>query len=136
MADRTLSIPAWHELAIEGTMLPVRITISGGSMAPLIRRGRDYVTIVPVSGGLAVGDIVLFSDPRKERYVLHRIWKLDGENVQTWGDSCVSPDAWMHVSDIWGKVVLIERGRHRIIPDPKKGMALARVWHAVRKVRG
>lgn len=135
MADRTLSIPEWHELALEGTMLPMRILIHGGSMMPLIRRGRDYVTIVPVSGRLAIGDIVLFSDPHKERYVLHRVWKLDGERVQTWGDSCESPDAWLQTADVWGKAVLIERGRRRIIPDPRKGRALARIWHVVGKVR-
>ena len=139
-AKHSLSVSEWHRLSLEGTMLPVRTLIGGYSMEPLIRYNRDYVTIIPLSESLAVGDIVLFSDPYQKRYVLHRVWTLENERVLTWGDNCDSPDAWMTVNDIWGKVILIERGKHKITPDARKGLLFARFWHitgrAYRILRG
>ena len=139
-ANHSLSVSEWHKLSLEGTMLPVRTLISGYSMEPLIRYNRDYVTVIPLSESLAEGDIVLFSDPYQKRYVLHRVWTLENERVLTWGDNCDRPDAWMTVNDIWGKVILIERGKHKITPDAQKGLLYARLWHitgrAYRKLRG
>ena len=139
-ANHSLSVSEWHKLSLEGTMLPVRTLISGYSMEPLIRYNRDYVTVIPLSESLAEGDIVLFSDPYQKRYVLHRVWTLENERVLTWGDNCDRPDAWMTVNDIWGKVILIERGNHKITPDARKGLLFARFWHiagrAYRILRG
>ena len=124
-----LSIPEWHEMAGNGIYMPVRILIHGDSMFPLIRMERDYVTIVPAIGNISAGDIVLFSDPGKERYVLHRVWKIRNEAVLTWGDNCRAADGWLPMDAIWGKVTLIERGMKEIHPDPVKGIRLARMWH-------
>ena len=124
-----LSIPDWHEMAKNGICVPVRILIHGGSMFPLIRMDRDYVTIVPVTGNLTAGDIVLFADTGEERYVLHRVWKMQKGMVLTWGDNCRAADGWLPVDAIWGKATLIERGRKKIHPDPAKGLRLARIWH-------
>ena len=139
-ANHSLSVSEWHKLSLEGTMLPVRTLIGGYSMEPLIRYNRDYVTVIPLSESLAEGDIVLFSDPYQKRYVLHRVWTLENERVLTWGDNCDRPDAWMTVNDIWGKVILIERGKRKITPDAQKGLLYARLWHitgrAYRKLRG
>lgn len=126
---QSLSIPQWRAMAQSGTVIPMRIPIHGGSMYPLIRMDRDPVTIMPLQDTFQVGDIVLFSDPEMERYVLHRVWKIDGERVLTWGDNCPCPDAWLPVDAIWGKAVLIERGKRKICPDPVKGLRLARFWH-------
>lgn len=46
---RLLTIPQWRELAQNGTVLPMRIPLDGDSMRPLIRRGRDMVTFVPLT---------------------------------------------------------------------------------------
>ena len=43
--------------------------------------------------------------------------------------TCDKPDGWIPLEAIWGKAVLIERGRREIRPSPRKGMILARVWH-------
>lgn len=130
--NRSLSIPEWHALALEGKELPVRILINGVSMFPLIRRNRDYVTIMPLRGEPAEGDIVMFLNPRREGgYVLHRVWKVRDGRVLTWGDNCKKPDGWLQLEDIWGKAVLIERGGKRIVPDPEKGLSLAKAWHVL-----
>ena len=126
-----LSITEWHDLAGEGAPIPMRILIRGNSMFPLIRINRDYVTIYPLQGRPETGDIVMFAIPERNRYVLHRAWKVEDDRVLTWGDNCKNPDGWLPLEMIWGKAVLIERGKRDIRPDRKAGMRLARLWHHV-----
>ena len=133
---RTLTIDKWHELAMNGAPLPMRVPINGISMAPLIRRNRDMVTIMPLKEPPVVGDIVMFSDPRvEERYVLHRLWKVEGDRVLTWGDNCVGPDAPLTPDRLWGKAVLIERGKRVITPKPARGLRWARFRHPIVRVK-
>ena len=89
---RQLTISEWHSMAREGTAIPVRILIKGDSMFPLIRINRDYVTVLPLDEQPEKGDIVMFADQVKQRYVLHRVWKIEGDRVMTWGDNCSRPD--------------------------------------------
>ena len=134
MMKRSLSIPEWHWMALRDEAPPVRIMLHGGSMFPLIRMDRDYVTIESLKERPKPGEIVLFPDLAcKERYVVHRVRKVEGDNVLTWGDNCSNPDPWMPLDAIWGRVVLIERGEKQIRPDRKKGLRHARAWNFVRK---
>ncbi len=121
-------------MALEGSAPPVRIQLNGGSMFPLVRMNRDYVTIVPPERELVPGDIVLFSEANTERYVVHRVWEIHNGQVLTWGDNCLRPDGWFPREVIWGQVVLIERGKRRITPEPRKGLRWARFWHHGSKV--
>lgn len=125
----TLSIPQWHAMALDGSKVPMRILIHGGSMYPLIRMDRDYVTIMPLEEEIQVGDIVLICHPEADRYVLHRVWQKENGRALTWGDNCPCADGWQPLDSIWGKATLVERGKRTIHPDRKKGMRLARFWH-------
>ena len=107
----TLTIPEWHDPARDGAAPPMRIRIDGNSMFPLVRIHRDHVTIRPVEEAPVPGDIVLFADPDRPRYVLHRVWAVEEDRVLTWGDNCPRPDGWIPREAIWGQAVLIERGR-------------------------
>lgn len=80
---RGLSVQEWHALTQQGAHIPVRIQVNGISMQPLVRKGRDYVTILPLEHAPKRGDIVLFSDPVRERYVLHRAWTVEETQVKT-----------------------------------------------------
>ena len=131
--NRSLSIPEWHRMALEGTAPQVRILLNGGSMFPLVRWNRDYVTVAPQKGMPAVGDIVLFYERGKDRYVVHRVWEVRDGTVLTWGDNCASADGWISPEEVWGKIILIERGKRTIQPDPAKGMRWARFWHQAGK---
>ena len=130
---KTISIPEWHRMGEEGNAPPVRIRLSGNSMYPLIRRNRDYVTVMPSEKLPEAGDIVLFTDPGRGRYVMHRVWAVRDGRILTWGDNCRDPDWWMPAENILGKTILIERGKRTIHPDPKKGMLLAGFWHRAGK---
>ena len=127
--NRSYSIPQWHQMALEGNAPPVRILLHGSSMFPLIRVKRDYVTVVQPEEIPVRGDIVLFSDPGRTRYVVHRVWAVKDGEVLTWGDNCLNPDGWLSAESVWGKIVLIERGGWKIKPDPRKGICWAVFWH-------
>ncbi len=75
-----LDIIEWLELCRSGACPPVKITLAGNSMRPLIRKDRDLVTIVPLSRSLKIGDVVLFSR-FDGSYVVHRLYKINGDCV-------------------------------------------------------
>lgn len=132
--NRTLSIPEWHRMAQEGIMLPVRIPLTGWSMEPLIRMDIDFVTVMPLETKPQIGDIVLFMDQDRKRYVMHRVWSLKDQEILTWGDNCLKPDEWLPINAVWGKAVQIERGKRKIETNPEKGMKWARFWHQAGKI--
>ncbi len=131
---KTISIPEWHQLAARGAAPPVRIQLNGGSMAPLIRMNRDYVTIVQLEGIPAIGDIVLFYEPYTGRYIVHRVWNIQDGRILTWGDNCTKPDGWLPREAVWGKITRIERGKRTFYPNPEKGLKWASFWHKTGRV--
>ena len=132
--NRSISIPEWHQMALQGNAPPVRIQLSGYSMNPLIRGYQDYVTVAPAEGEIRTGDIVMFCEPGTGRYVMHRVWDQRDGQYLIWGDNCPKPDGWMPADAIWGRITLIERGQREIRPDPAKGVRWARFWHQAGKV--
>lgn len=131
---RLLTIPLWRELAQGGTVLPMRIPLDGDSMCPLIRRGRDRVTFVPLDRPLKRGDVALFEAP-PGRYVAHRVYRLEENRVQTLGDHCWNPDPWMPVSAVLGLATQVERGKRTIPLDCPFMRALGRIWMALLPLR-
>lgn len=127
--SRCLSVAQWHELARTGLAPPMRIPLDGDSMLPLIRRGIDRVTVVPLKRPVRVGDVVLFESP-PGRYVVHRVFRLRLDSVQTLGDHCAWPDAWMPQSSVLGLIVQAERGRWRIPLDTDAACVVGRAWMA------
>lgn len=131
---REISIEAWHALTIEGIDLPVHIQLYGHSMHPLIRFRQDYVTIRPVSRSLLPGDIVLFQRG-DGRYVVHRVWKLRRQTVQTLGDHCMAPDEPIPAADVLGLVTHIQRGAHTFCVDTPFWRAAGRLRSASMPLR-
>lgn len=130
----SVNIRTWHELGLEGSMLPVTITLDGDSMRPLIRRGKDRVTILPLMRDIKIGDVVLFCGG-KERYVVHRVYKLREGWVRTLGDNCLNPDPWMPLEQVWGLIVRMERGGRSYRLDSEGARIWGRVWMALYPVR-
>lgn len=131
---QSLSIHEWHALGQAGTSIPVTICLEGDSMRPLIRRGMDPVTIVPLMRPLKIGDIVLFQGGAN-RYVVHRVYKLKAGLVRTLGDNCYNPDPWMPLANVWGLVVRYSRNGRTYLPDTSVSRFWGRVWMALHPVR-
>ena len=122
-----LDIAEWVALCQDGACLPVKITLAGNSMHPLIRIHRDVVTIVPLYRSPKVGDVVLFARD-DGNYVVHRLYKIKGETVQTLGDGCIVPDASMPITAICGLVTSVKRGRWVIRLDTAVARFFGRIW--------
>lgn len=128
------SIPMAQWCALEGAAPPVTICLEGDSMRPLIRRGRDPVTIVPLQRPLKKGDVVLFT-LGDGRFVVHRVWRLRDGLVRTLGDHCQNPEPWFPQGQVLGQVIRFQRGgrAHRL--DTPLARALGRGWMAALPLR-
>ena len=134
----SLSIEQWMAMREDGAIAPpIWFTVVGGSMFPLIRRNRDRVMLVSVDPReIKVGDIVLFPGRfRTANYCLHRVWKLDGDRVQTFGDGNPQPDGWFPRARILGRVQLIQRGNKTIDCDDPKVQRRAARWARLWRLR-
>ena len=92
---------------------PVVIKARGNSMLPFIRNDRDSVEIVR-SDSYEVGDIVL-SEIAAGKYVLHRLFRVEGENATLKGDGNLRGTESCRLSDISGRVRCIIRPSGRKI---------------------
>ena len=102
-------------------------------MRPLIRRGRDPVTIVPLQRTLKKGDVVLFN--LGERYIVHRVWRLKPGWVRTFGDNCWNPEPWFPEEQVLGQVVRFIRNGRTIRLDTPFARAWGRMWLSVHPIR-
>ena len=134
MQIRTIPMEQWCALARENVAPPVTICLEGESMRPLIRKGRDPVTIVPVRGEMKKGDVVLFT-LGDGRYVVHRVWRLREGLVRTLGDNCVNPEPWFPRTQVLGQVVRFSRNGHVFRLDTPAARAFGRVWMALFPMR-
>jgi hypothetical protein len=92
----------------------VRMTVNGSSMLPFIRDG-EVVELEPIHPLPRMGDIVLLQCS-EERYVLHRVVRMEGDALFLRGDAqryCQGP---FTQSDVLGRVTMIYRnGRARAL---------------------
>lgn len=132
--SRTISVENWHILATEGIDIPIPVFLSGDSMRPLIRKGLDKVTVVPLRRPVKPGDIVLFADVNG-RYVVHRVWKQWGDQVFTIGDHCADPDVPLMKSMVWGLVVKVQRGGWKLPLDNPVARGFGKLWMALLPLR-
>ena len=85
--------PVMRECLAEGQ--EVVLTVTGNSMSPILRHGRDQVVLVQATdpAALQAGDVPLYQR-RNGRFVLHRIVERDdGHSRYRWHDAEVLPSA-------------------------------------------
>ncbi|MCI8712575.1 MAG: S26 family signal peptidase [Ruminococcus sp.] len=142
---RDISIDEWHELARaageEGRHMALRFHVTGVSMVPTIRNGLDGVVVLPLDEervkDVEKGDVILF---RKKNlvgdYVLHRVWKVEGDKVQTIGDGNLCADEWITRDKIYGVAVELHKGNQKIRLDSAWMWLWGRLWLFLLPVRG
>lgn len=115
-----LSVEQWLELVQRGANIPVTIPLMGTSMLPVIRYKVDPTTIVPLNREPVEGDIVLFRRFGDGAWVVHRVYRVMGDQVQTWGDNSPRPDHPVSREDVPGLVVSICRNGKTIRLDTEE----------------
>lgn len=101
-------------------------TVQGRSMYPLLKSETDRVLLV-APDKLSVGDVALYK--RGEKYVLHRIVRIDGRRFIVRGDNCGFADACLEEKDIIAKLKGYFRGED-LIEDisVKRQYPFAIIW--------
>ncbi len=128
----TAAVDEWLGLVRGGMNIPVRITLDGVSMEPLIRKDTDVVTITPLERKVRRGDIVLFLDTL-DRYCVHRVIRWKKGKIITRGDNCMGADFASEPERMIGLVVSVTRDGRRIFLDTRRS-ELSR-WRQCVKIR-
>ena len=100
----------------------LRFLARGRSMYPFIREG-DAITVEPIEGGqLRLGDVIFYKS-NEGRIVIHRVIKRvfhsDSLMAVTKGDANLALDRSVPLTQVLGRVKLIERGTHTIVLDAR-----------------
>ena len=115
MANEVL-LPQVVQMLAEGHT--VTLPLRGRSMRPFLEDGRDKALLVAVKEPPRVGDAVL-AEISKGHYVLHRIVKIDGEDVTLRGDGNLGTES-CRIEDVRAlATAFFRKGRNE--PDSVKG---------------
>jgi hypothetical protein len=126
-SDSGICLEKWRELGENGAGIPVKMSLHGISMKPLIRPEKDIVTIMPLVRNPMVGDIVMFRRADGKN-IAHRVYRVFPNGIQTWGDNCQRPDAPIKREDIYGLIVSMEKNGRTYLLDTDKQRAYGIRW--------
>lgn len=117
-----------------GEGVSVTFPVNGRSMLPFIVGGRESV-ILEKFESLKIGDVVL-AWVDGNRYVIHRIVKMDGENLTLMGDGNLIGVEHCCVADVRARAVAVvnAHGRKRSL-DFGLRKAAAKLWMILKPVR-
>ena len=90
-----------------------RFKAKGFSMSPFIKDG-DIVTVSPLFGVPALGDVVAIIHPETEKLIVHRIIGKRKDFYLIKGDNVCEIDGFIPDKNIIGRVTRIERSGKRI----------------------
>ena len=94
----------------------------GVSMEPMLREGRDVVTIRAAKPGerFAVNDVVMYYRAGDRKYTLHRIVEVGPAGYTIIGDNCVTYERDIPFEDVLGVLVSFVRdGKPCTVEDPE-----------------
>ena len=108
-----------------------------GAMREMYSSLKKWPVLLPVKAeALKKGDIVLFPvQIAGADYCLHRIYRREGDSVQTMGDANRRPDGWISKGDIVGKAIVIQRGSTTIDCESPKWQRRFRWWNRFWRIR-
>ena len=112
----------------------VTLPVNGNSMLPFIIGGKESVILQP-PGLTDVGDVVL-AWVNGNRYVIHRIIRIDDHQVTLMGDGNLVGTERCTLSDIKARAthVVDAKGRRRYLYSNWRRWA-ARAWYVLRPIR-
>ena len=116
----------------------VTIPVKGYSMLPFIRGGKDLVELDVPRAPLQPYDIVLFhvGTESEGRWVMHRILKVEGDNLTIMGDGVYRGREHVKSSQVYARAIkIIRAGKTPVDPYSKKQVRLFRFWYVIRPLR-
>lgn len=121
-------------IRLAGEGVSVTLPVNGQSMLPFIIGGKESV-ILEKPDALAVGDVVLaWADG--SRYVVHRIIRINGDNVTLMGDGNLAGTEHCTLADVKAKATHVVSADEKIhYLYHKRRQRAVRLWYAVRPLR-
>ena len=112
----------------------VTLPVKGYSMLPFIIGGQESVELVKPER-LAVGDVVL-AWINGCRYVVHRIIRIDGDQVELMGYGNLVGNEHCHISEVPARAeyVISRHGKRRYLYSPLR-VAESRLWWKLKPLR-
>lgn len=129
--ENDILIPELARLLNEGK--EVRFTPSGVSMRPFIEGDKDSVILAPLNRAPQRGDILLAQVQTlcgRTTYVLHRLIRIEGQDLILQGDGNLSGEERCNTADIIGIVTRIENPKGR-----RKPLTRGFIWYGLRPLR-
>ena len=99
-------VAALKEMVEQG--MEVSMTVSGTSMEPFLIHGRDRIYFQKPEGTIKKGDMVFFQRKTGE-YVMHRVMKVRNHQYYLAGDHQTFLEGPIEKTQIFAKVVSVER---------------------------
>lgn len=114
--------------------ISVTFPVKGRSMLPFIFGGRESV-ILQKPENISRGQVVL-AEVGPDRYVVHRIIKIESDRITLMGDGNICGTESCTVDHVlaWATHVVDAQGRRRPL-ESKAQMAKARIWYWIRPLR-
>lgn len=112
----------------------VTLPVNGYSMLPFIIGGKESVELVKPEKA-AVGDVVL-AWINGCRYVVHRIIRIEGNQVQLMGDGNLTAEEYCTINDVKARAeyVIAPNGKRRYLYTPQR-LRFSRLWSKLLPVR-
>ena len=121
-------------IRLVGEGIAVTFPVNGRSMLPFIVGGRESV-ILEKPRPAQVGDVVL-AHIDNTRYVIHRILKIEGENVTLMGDGNLYGVERCRIQDIKATAThVVGKGGKRRSLDSRQSRRRAKLWRKLQPVR-
>ncbi len=123
--DTVTLLTAMQELTEAGHTVSVRV--SGNSMAPFLRHGRDTVWFKKPDRPLRVGDVVFYRRASGQ-FVLHRICRIRDDGYYIVGDNQTGVEGPVQAAQIFAVAVQVCRKGKILRPDHLLWWFFAVVW--------
>ena len=105
----------------------VSMIVTGNSMRPFLKHGRDKICMKKTDRKLRKGDIVFY---RREngQYVMHRILKCGDQSYTLLGDGQIVPEAGIRQEQIFARITKVQVRGKWIGPENFRGRFFEHIW--------
>ena len=137
-ATRTVSpevlFADYSELLATPGVEALPVTISGNSMAPFLKHGRDTVFLSRIERPIRRGDMILYRRP-SGAYILHRVHKVKDGTLTMIGDAQISLEPNVPIESAGATVTAVTRKGKRLTKKSAVWLFYEKVWLALTPLR-
>lgn len=112
----------------------VPLVISGSSMDPFLVHGRDTVFLTKLKRPAKKGDMLLYRRMGGQ-YILHRVYKVQEDSLQTIGDGQLSIEPGIRPEQVLATVSAVRRKGKLLKPGHPTWVFYEKIWIRLIRIR-